>query len=97
MSPEAIASRVQSALSDAEIELTGEACSFSLLVVSEQLTGWSPVARQRLLLGLFAAELASGALHALSIRALTRAELRSAGDRQRVPLQPLTAAHSSLK
>jgi len=58
------------------VTLTGTVgSSFELLVVSEQLAGKSPVARQRLLLHLFAAELSSGALHALSIRAKTPAEL----------------------
>jgi BolA protein len=75
MSPEAIAAKVRGALPDAQVELAGEDCSFELLVVSEQLKGMSPVARQRLILGLFAAELGSGALHALSIRAKTPAEL----------------------
>ena len=90
MSPETVATRVHSALPGAQVELTGEECSFSLLVVSEQLAGKGPVARQRLILGLFAAELASGALHALSIRAHTPAELRGATNLQRVPLQALT-------
>lgn len=87
MNHETIATRIRSALPDAQIELTGEDCSFSLLVVSEQLAGKSPVARQRLLLGLFAKELASGALHALTIRAKTPAELRISPNPQLVSLQ----------
>ena len=75
MNPADIAAKVRSALPDAHVELAGADCSFELLVVSEQLAGKSPVARQRLLLHLFAAELSSGALHALSIRAKTPAEL----------------------
>lgn len=75
MNPAEISAKIRSALPDAHVELTGAECSFEMLVVSEQLAGKSPVARQRLLLGLFAAELSSGALHALSIRAKTPAEL----------------------
>ena len=86
MSPEIITARLRSALPDAQIELTGEECSFALLVVSEQLAGKSAVARQRLVLGLFAAELASGALHALTVRAKTPAELAESTNPQHVAL-----------
>lgn len=81
MSPEAVADRVRGTLSDAQIEVSGADCSFELLVVSAQLEGYSAVARQRLLLGLFAPELASGALHALSVRAKTPSELSAASPR----------------
>lgn len=95
MSPEAITARVQRALPGAQVELAGEECSFALLVVSEQLAGKSPVARQRLVLGLFAAELASGALHALSVRAKTPAELAQSQNPQHVVLRPAGAAKLS--
>lgn len=87
MTPDAITARVRGALADAQVELTGEACSFALLVVSEQLAGKSPVARQRLLLGLFAPELASGAIHALTVRAKTPAELAESTHPQHVTLK----------
>lgn len=89
MSPEAIAVRVRSALPDARVELNGEQCSFELLVVSEQLAGQDPVARQRLVLGLFAPELASGELHALSVRAKTPAEIASSPNPDHVVLGTL--------
>jgi BolA protein len=89
VSPDVIASRVREALPDAQIELAGADCSFELLVVSEQLSGHSPVARQRLLLGLFAPELASGELHALSVRAKTPAELGQSTSANRVVLGTL--------
>ena len=81
MTPDEIAARIRGALPDAELELSGADCSFEVLVVSDLLTGQSAVARQRMLLSLFAAELASGALHALSIRANTPDELASANRR----------------
>lgn len=89
MSPEVIADRVRSALPDARIELNGSDCSFELLVVSEQLAGHGAVARQRMLLGLFASELASGELHALTVRAKTPAELAASTSSNRVALGTL--------
>jgi BolA protein len=76
--PEEVAARICAVLPDAQIELTGVDCSFGLTVVSELLADQSAVARQRLLLALFATELASGQLHALSICARTPAEVRAA-------------------
>jgi BolA protein len=78
VNPEDVAARICAVLPDAQIELTGVDCSFGLTVVSELLAGQSAVARQRLLLALFATELASGQLHALSICARTPAEVRDA-------------------
>lgn len=75
MKPEELVERVRTALPDARVELSGADCTFELQVVSDQLVGKTQVARQRMLLGLFAPELSSGALHALSIRALTPSEL----------------------
>ncbi|HET8932480.1 MAG TPA: BolA/IbaG family iron-sulfur metabolism protein [Polyangiales bacterium] len=89
MKPEELAERIRSALPDAVLELSGADCTFEVLVVSEFWTGQSAVARQRMLLGLFASELASGALHALSIRARTPAELQSASNQSRVVLGTL--------
>lgn len=77
MNPKDIAERIQQALPDAQIELAGADCSFELLVVSESLRDQSQLARQRSLLALFSHELASGVLHALTIRAKTPAELKA--------------------
>jgi len=71
MTPEEIAARIRQVLPDAEIELTGADCHFEVSVVSQRLGSYSQLARQRMLLTLFNQELASGVLHALSIRANT--------------------------
>ncbi len=75
MKPADLIARVQAALPDAQVELTGADCSFELRVVSQRLAGQTQVARQRMLLGLFTPELTSGALHSLSILARTPQEL----------------------
>lgn len=77
MTRDEIAARIQSAIPDASLELSGADCSFSLDVISARMQGLAAVARQRLVLGLFAPELASGALHALSVRARTPEEARA--------------------
>lgn len=89
MTPEEVAARISAVLPDAQIELTGVDCSFGLIVVSELLSGQSAVARQRLLLALFANELADGKLHALSICAKTPAEVRADAQSNRVALGTL--------
>lgn len=92
MTPEEVTARIFAVLKDAQVELTGTDCSFGLFVVSEQWAGQSPVARQRMLLSLFAAELASGQLHALSISAKTPAEVRAETQAARVGLGTLPGA-----
>lgn len=89
MKPEDVEARIYAVLPDAQIELTGVDCSFGLVVVSELLAGQSAVARQRLLLALFADELAAGQLHALSICAKTPAEARADAQAKRVVLGTL--------
>ena len=78
MTSEQITARIRAALPDAQVEAAGADCAFEVLVVSPQLEGQSTVVRQRMLLALFAAELGSGELHALSVRAKTPAELQAA-------------------
>lgn len=74
MTPTSVRERILAALPDAQIEVVGSDCNLELSVVSASFHGQGLLARQRLVLGLFAAELASGALHALSVRANTPAE-----------------------
>jgi len=62
-------------LADAQITVDGEDCSFNVTVVSEGFQGQLPVARQKRILGLFKEQLATGELHALSVKAMTPAEL----------------------
>lgn len=75
MDPQAVAARIRAGLPDAEVEVSGEdGTHFEALVVSERFAGLSPLQKQRLVMDTVKAELASGELHALSIRTLTPAE-----------------------
>jgi acid stress-induced BolA-like protein IbaG/YrbA len=67
---------ISNAIPDAQIEIEGEGCNFSALVVSETFRGLTPVKRQQLVLGSLSGYLASGALHAISLRTLTPDEPR---------------------
>ena len=62
-------------IGDAQITVEGEDCSFSVTVVSDQFQGKLPVARQKSVLSIFRDQLATGELHALTVKALTPAEV----------------------
>lgn len=75
MEPQAVAARIRAGLPDAEIEVSGDdGTHFEALVVSERFAGLSPIQKQRLVMDTVKAEIASGELHALSIRTLTPAQ-----------------------
>lgn len=71
MQSSVIEERISKLLGDAEMEITGAECDFSIVVISEKFADLSTMKRQQLILGAFTDELASGALHALSIKAYT--------------------------
>lgn len=73
-----IIARVKQLYPDAQVDLEGADCSFEMIVISEAFEGMNTLQRQQPILGLFRDELASGTLHALSVRARTPAE-QSAG------------------
>jgi BolA protein len=69
-----IKQRILSAYPDARIETDGADCNFNVTIVSEAFAGQSPIQRQRPVLALFKEDIASGALHALSVKARTPEE-----------------------
>jgi BolA protein len=74
MNEEEILKRITAAYSDAVIDIAGENCSFELYVISAAFAGKNTIQRQQPILALFKDELASGKLHALSVKAKTPAE-----------------------
>lgn len=68
MTPETVVQKIQQAIPDAQVVTSGEECSFSVEVTSDAFTGKNPVQRHRMVNDVFRAELASGELHALSIK-----------------------------
>jgi acid stress-induced BolA-like protein IbaG/YrbA len=68
---EAVAKLIRNGLPGAEVEVTGDGSHFEAVVVSDAFTGLTPIKKQRLVMDTVKAEIASGELHALSIKTLT--------------------------
>lgn len=66
--------RIRKAAPTATIEVDGADCDFTAIVLSDDFEGVSPVKRQQSILSQFADVLASGELHALTVKAHTPAE-----------------------
>ena len=74
MDVSAVEQTILNKIPGAHINAEGEDCSFSVTVYSEVFAGKLPVARQKLILSLFKDQLASGELHALSVKAMAPGE-----------------------
>lgn len=61
---------IQSEIPDAQVSVDGEGCNFSVKVISSTFSGLSLVQRQRKVMAPFKEKIASGELHALSVKAL---------------------------
>jgi len=79
LATDAIIAKVRSLYADARVEVAGEGCNLEILVISDGFRGMPVMKRQQSLLKLFADDLTSGRLHALSARAKTAAEVAAAG------------------
>lgn len=79
MTEDEIVSRVSALHPGAVIDVAGEDCSFELYVISDDFAGKNTLERQRPILALFSDDLASGRLHALSVKARTPAEQSAQG------------------
>lgn len=71
MEVEAVKQMILAHIPDARISVDGEDCSFSVTVISQEFSGKLSVARQKMVMAPFKEQLASGELHALSVRAVT--------------------------
>ena len=74
METEAIAALIRAGMPDATVQVTGDGSHFEAVVVSPAFAGLTPLKKQRLVMDTVREQLASGELHALSIKALTPAE-----------------------
>lgn len=77
MNEQQVVERIRGRYPDATIEVAGENCSFEVYVVTDAFSGVKTLERQRTVLGLFAAEIGDGRLHALTVKAKTPGELGS--------------------
>jgi acid stress-induced BolA-like protein IbaG/YrbA len=69
-----IINRVKQLYPDAVIDVAGADCNFELFVISDTFEGMNTLKRSQPILGLFREELATGKLHALSVKAKTPKE-----------------------
>jgi len=74
METEAVAQLIRTGLPGAEVEVSGDGSHFDAIVVSEVFEGLSPIKKQRLVMDAVKDQIASGELHALSIKTLTPAQ-----------------------
>ncbi len=68
MSPETVEQMIKAALPDAKVRVSGEECNFTVEVESAAFEGKSPIQRHRMVNEIFKEQLASGELHALSVK-----------------------------
>ena len=74
MDQQEIIERVKQLYPDALVDLDGADCSFEMIVISEAFEGLNTLRRQQPILALFKDELATGTLHALTVKARTPQE-----------------------
>ena len=78
MNSEQLTQILQSAFPDAEISVTGQGGKFDLRIVDEQFENKRTVARQQAVYAPLNSYIASGEVHAVTIRAMTKEEWRKA-------------------
>ncbi len=78
MNSEQLSDILQQAFPDAEVHVTGEAGKFDLRIVDANFEGKRTVARQQAIYAPINQHIASGAVHAVTIRAMTPEEWRKA-------------------
>jgi acid stress-induced BolA-like protein IbaG/YrbA len=65
---------IEAGIPGCEVTVSGEGCSFSVVVVDEVFAGMSPVKRQQRVLATVSQPLSTGALHAISMKVYTPSE-----------------------
>ena len=76
MNNEQLAEILEAAFPEADVAVSGQGGKFDLRIVDDQFEGKRPVARQQAVYAPLNAHIASGAVHAVTIRAMTKEELR---------------------
>lgn len=67
----AVEQLIRTGLPGAQVQVSGDGSHFEALVVSGDFEGLTPIKKQRLVMDTVKAQIASGELHALSIKTLT--------------------------
>ena len=72
METEAVAGLIRTGMPQAEVSVTGDGSHFEAIVISDEFEGLTPIKKQRLVMDTVKPQIASGELHALSIKTYTR-------------------------
>ncbi|MFG6666752.1 BolA family protein [Halomonas sp. HNIBRBA4712] len=83
MQPNEVKALLESRIDGCDFHIQGEGCNFQVVAVGEAFDGLSPVKRQQLVYQALSDEIASGALHAISIKTYTPAQWESAPENAR--------------
>ena len=78
MNHEQLAELLKAAFPNADVAVTGQAGKFDLRIVDAQFEGVRPVARQQAVYAPLNEHIASGVVHAVTIKAMTPEEWRKA-------------------
>lgn len=78
MTADEIQALLAAALPDAEVMVQGEGGKFLVTVVTDRFASMRPVAKQQLVYGPLNEHIASGAIHAVTMRTFTQEEWRKA-------------------
>jgi acid stress-induced BolA-like protein IbaG/YrbA len=81
MQPSEVKALLESRIDGCEFHIQGEGCNFQVVAVGDAFEGQSPVKRQQLIYAALADEIASGALHAISIKTYTPAQWQAVADK----------------
>jgi acid stress-induced BolA-like protein IbaG/YrbA len=74
MTPETIQALIAAGIPDCQVEVQGDGSHFDAVVVSDAFAGLSLVKKQQLVYGTLGDRIATGEIHALSIKTFTRDE-----------------------
>ena len=74
METQAVVSLIEAGMPDSEVRVTGDGSHFEAIVVSPAFAGKSLLEKQRMVMASVHDQIASGELHALSIRTFTPEE-----------------------
>ncbi|GHC32292.1 hypothetical protein GCM10010082_28350 [Kushneria pakistanensis] len=74
MQPDEVKRLLEARIEGCEFHIQGEGCNFQVTAIGGVFEGMSPVKRQQLIYAALSEEIASGALHAITIRTLTPAQ-----------------------
>lgn len=78
MQPSEVKARLESRIEGCEFHIQGEGCNFQVVAVGDIFAELSPVKRQQLIYAALAEEIASGELHAVSIKTYTPTQWQNA-------------------